>query len=682
MRREGSTTGWGLFVAVGIAGLAVALVLPMERLPGFYPGALGEFFAGIVRQGNAAWSDSLLRGAAAEPSPHVVLVTVDDHTTRAFNAPVLPRAAHARLVRNLTRAGARVIAFDFLFDRAREGDEEFAAAMREHGRVLLAWAREDSADPNRGESYPVLPHDGLAQAAYGLANVNLPNDPDGLIRRFFAAVSLPDPDDPARMRSMPCFPLAVADAWSLRSRSGLWALSSGQKRAPAVTPRDRRSPSPSAQRPAPSADFIAYRGPDGFSCRRIPYYQACWADDPAKSEIDMARLSRWVAGRAVLVGNITEAAHDTHPTPWGKMPGVEIQANAVDTLLTGRAIDTAPVSVQVVLLVLGALLAALLPVVAGRLIVVVPVGLLLLAAPLGISALLYGERIWLPPVEATTGMAIAFLGENLYVYASQRRRARALRRHFARFVGPRVMSEILREGYVELQGERREITLLFSDLQGFTTLSERLPPARVVALLNEYLNRMVAVIFAHHGTLDKFMGDGIMAYFGAPQPSSDHAEQAVRCALEMQRVLAEWREETAGEGGPTILMRIGIHTGPAVVGEMGSRLQASYTAIGDTVNVAARLEPLNKQFGTTILISESTLAAVGDAFATEFKGELQVKGREEPVRVYTVHVDEARWALGAGRCVGEAAKPPSDRAREAPHTSNTAPSAQRPAPGA
>jgi adenylate cyclase len=371
-------------------------------------------------------------------------------------------------------------------------------------------------------------------------------------------------------------------------------------------------------------------------------------DDPKRSEIDMGRLRRWVAGRAVLVGNVTEAAHDTHPTPWGKMAGVEIQASAADTLLTGRLLRTAPEGAQVALLVVGAFLSALLPAIGGRLWIVVPVGLLLLAAPLGASALLYREAsIWLPPVEATTGMALAFLGENFYLYATQRRRARALKRHFERFVGPRVMTEILREGYIELQGERREITLLFSDLQGFTTLSERLPPARVVALLNEYLNRMVEVIFAHEGTLDKFMGDGIMAYFGAPQPSSgsgacaDHAAHAVRCALEMQRVLAQWREETAGEGGPTILMRIGIHTGPAVVGEMGSRLQASYTAIGDTVNVAARLEPLNKQFGTSILISETTLAALNDEFTTEFKGELQVKGREEPVRVYTVHVGEA-----------------------------------------
>jgi adenylate cyclase len=654
MRRDGSGNRWELFVTAVIAGLAVALVLPLERLPELYPGVVGEFLAGVICQQNAAWEDSLLRAMRRDLSPEVVLVTVDDATTRAFNASILPRHAHARLVRNLKRAGARVIAFDFLFDRPREGDDDFAAAMREHGRVLIAWAREESADPNRHEGYPVLPHDGLAKAAYGLANVNLPIDADGRIRRLFPAVSLPDPDDPTRTLSMPCMAAAVAWAWDEGGSSGSKAPGSRQQHAAAFTSAESQRPPVGSLRArgawsASSASIpIAYRGPDGFNCRRIPYYQVHWVDDPKRSEIDMGRLSRWVMGRAVLVGNVTEASHDTHLTPWGQMAGVEIQASGADTLLTGRIVRPSPQGMRVVLLVIGALTAALLPMFVGRLWVVIPAGLLLVATPLGIAALLYREiSLWLPPVEASAAMSVAFLGENFYLYATQRRRTRALKRHFARFVGPRVMNEILREGYVELQGERREITLLFSDLQGFTTLSERLPPGRVVALLNEYLNRMVAVIFAHHGTLDKFMGDGIMAYFGAPQGTPDHAAQAVRCALEMQRVLAQWREELAGEGGPTIRMRIGIHTGPAVVGEMGSRLQASYTAIGDTVNVAARLEPLNKEFGTSILISETTLSALGDEFGAEFKGQLQVKGREEPVRVYTVHVNQA--ALGAWR---------------------------------
>lgn len=622
MRREGQSIGWGLCVAVGIAGMAVALVLPLERFPGFYPGAVGEFLAGAARQGNAAWYDALLRGARREPSEAVVLVAVDDHTTRAFKAPVPPRAAHARLVRNLHRAGARVIAFDFLFDISRPGDAAFAAAMQEHGAVLLAWAREEMSDPNRTEAYPILPHDGLRGAARGIASVNLPNDPDGLIRRFFLSVPLPDPDEIERIVEMPAFAVAAAGAASARVHSGRTDVS--------------HSPVPAVQEG--TALPIAYRGPAGFTCRRLPYYQVYRADDPAPSELDLKQLRHWVEGRIVLVGAVTESTHDTHPTPWGKMPGVEIQANAVDTLLSGRYLRPAPPLVQSGLLVGGTLLAALLPVWVGRLIWLLPVGAVLLGLPLAASALLYrGPHLWLPPVEPCAAFATAFLGENVYLYATQRRRAQALKRHFARFVGPRVLREILREGYVELQGERREITVLFADLQGFTTLSERLPPTRVVALLNTYFNRMVEVIFAHEGTLDKLMGDGIMAYFGAPQPSSDHAAQAVRCALKMQRVLAQWREETASEGAPAIRMRIGIHTGSAVVGEMGSRLQASYTCIGDTVNVAARLEPLNKQFGTGILISESTLAALGDEFVTEFKGELQVKGREEPVRVYTVH---------------------------------------------
>lgn len=264
--------GRGLWTAVGIAGLAVALVLPMERPRGGYPGAAGEFLAGVVRQGNTAWGDALLRRARREPSPDVVLVAVDDHTTRAFGTAMLPRDAHARLIRNLQRAGARVIAFDFLFDRPRPGDAALAAAMRAHGRVLLAWAREESTDPNRGEAYPVLPHDALARAAFGLANVNLPNDPDGIIRRFFPSVSLPDPDDPSRLRPMPCLAVAVARA----SRPTPFpAHPGGESGLPVCSPLPLWGGEVGGRRP--DSIPIAYRGPGGFNCRRIPYYQACWS---------------------------------------------------------------------------------------------------------------------------------------------------------------------------------------------------------------------------------------------------------------------------------------------------------------------------------------------------------------------------------------------------------------------
>jgi adenylate cyclase len=629
-QREGGRRRWA--VAAGVGLVAAGLVLPVERFPALYPGPLGEFLAGVRRGGNAVWYDTLLRGRRMGPAPEVALVALDDHTTRAFGVPVLPRACHARLIRNLQRAGARVILFDMLFEQPREGDDALAAAMRAHGRVILAWAREESADPNGAEAHPVLPNERLARAAFAVANANLPNDPDGLIRRFPWAALLPDPDDVARLRRLPGLAVAAAGALADPDAAAI-EQELGHGRAGGHVLVDARVD----EEPTST---IAYRGPGGFSCRRVPYYQVYWADDPRRADVDLAQLRRWVAGRVVLVGAVTESAHDTHPTPWGKMPGAEVQANALDTVLSGRFLRPAPEGARVALLVLGCLVMALEPLLFGRLWLMAGAGVALFFLPLGASAALFrGAQIWLPPVDAMAGMGLAFLGENLYLYSTQRRRARDLRRHFARFVGPRVLREILSEGYVELEGERREITVLFSDLQGFTTLSERLPPAQTVALLNQYLNRMVAVIFAHEGTLDKFMGDGIMAYFGAPQPSPDHAAQAVRCALEMQRALAQWREETAGQALPPVFMRIGVHTGAAVVGEMGSRLQVSYTAIGDTVNVAARLEPLNKEFGTSILISEHTRAGLGPDLATEFKGELQVKGRAEPVRVYAVQLE-------------------------------------------
>lgn len=216
-----------------------------------------------------------------------------------------------------------------------------------------------------------------------------------------------------------------------------------------------------------------------------------------------------------------------------------------------------------------------------------------------------------------------------------------LKMSFARYVSTHILDKILKtEAPLVLEGERRKVTLLFSDIRQFTQLAERLPPEEVVALLNEYFEQMIEVIFSQGGTLDKFIGDGIMAEFGAPLDDDKQEEHAVAAAIGMHRALLKLCEKWRLENKPLLRMGIGVHTGEAVVGNIGSERRTDYTAIGDAVNVAARLEQATKILKTPILISESTYLATKDLFPYKDLGSMALPGRREQIRVYTVEVEE------------------------------------------
>jgi adenylate cyclase len=225
-----------------------------------------------------------------------------------------------------------------------------------------------------------------------------------------------------------------------------------------------------------------------------------------------------------------------------------------------------------------------------------------------------------------------FVGAALRDVLDERRSREAAVREFSRFVNPHVVQELIAKGGLSRQGESRDVTLLFSDIRGFTTLSENRTPNEIVDLLNRYFSKQVAVIFRHEGTLDKFIGDAIMAVWGAPIDDADHARHAVEAALDMADTLLAFRQEL-GELGEHFDVGIGIHSGAAVVGLIGSDARREYTAIGDTVNLASRIEGLTKGVAR-ILVSEDTRQRCGDAFEFIDRGAHQVKGRAQEVRLY------------------------------------------------
>jgi adenylate cyclase len=221
-------------------------------------------------------------------------------------------------------------------------------------------------------------------------------------------------------------------------------------------------------------------------------------------------------------------------------------------------------------------------------------------------------------------------------FVLEEREKRRARETFGRFLAPSVVAEVLDGGKLELGGEKRELTVLFSDIRGFTSISEKLDPHLLLEFLNEYLTPMTEIIVSgHEGTLDKYIGDAVMAFWGAPKPQGDHALRACRAALAMIDRLAELRPAWTARGLPEIDVGVGINTGPMSVGFVGSEDRFyNYTVLGDAVNLASRLESANKQYGTRILLGEETRAQAGEAVVTRPLDRVRVKGKREPALIH------------------------------------------------
>jgi adenylate cyclase len=261
--------------------------------------------------------------------------------------------------------------------------------------------------------------------------------------------------------------------------------------------------------------------------------------------------------------------------------------------------------------------------------------ILLLAVDVGGSLLAFRASWWADPVAPGVALGLAFALATAYSYATEGRQKLAIRRMFSFYMSEKVIAHLMSHPeLLNLGGERRHVTLFFSDLAGFTSISERLSAEEVVGLLNDYLSRMTDIILDEEGTVDKFEGDAIMAFWGAPLPQEDQALRACRAALRQQAALSELNQQFQEMGLPPLAMRIGLHTGEAVVGNLGSEKRFDYTAIGDTVNLASRLEGLNKFYGTYIMVSETTMTECGDDVLFREIDRVAVKGKETAVAVY------------------------------------------------
>lgn len=567
----------------------------------------------------------MVLGGKQTPPPDIVLVTIDARTEAALPEPrALWHPHFAELLRAAEAGGARLVGVDVVFPISAEkwvpdGDRELAAAFAEVSvtvPVILAYANLQPAQAG-------LPLYMLASAQDAIGYANLTKDMDGYARRQELTDRSGSLSFVARLAEH-CRP----DQPRIRSENGK-LLYGG------------------ASVPLDPAGFmmIRYWGPGGT------FPAVSMADVLAAArQRDSDQLARWFKGRIVLVGSLDPS--DSFPTPFyasdlqGRWdtPGVEIHANTLETLLEARFLREASPAICFILIAGFACVTGL--AVFRIRFPLAPLALFVsLAAYLAIAVLFEKSGLVVPVVAPLLAMVLSGLGSYGVYTLTEGRQRRLLQDMFGRYVSSEVAKELLEYGNIPLGGTRRQITVLFSDLRDYTGYCQSRDPRQVVGELNEHFADMTALIKANGGMVNKFLGDGIMALFGAPLPAPNHALAAVRCAIEMVRHNDECNRGRAERGLRALVVGIGIHSGEAVVGTIGAPERMEYTAIGSTVNVASRIEGQNKEFHTRVLVSEATYRLIQNEVAADLAGLAKLKGIDDPLPLYKIL--EAAPASGA-----------------------------------
>lgn len=342
--------------------------------------------------------------------------------------------------------------------------------------------------------------------------------------------------------------------------------------------------------------------------------------------------------RLVVIGNTTMGLFDMRPTPVSEMfPGVEVHCVVLENILHHQFLKRPQYYILFDFAAIFAL-ALIFLLLQARLKGVVLSGavLALLGGYVWFTHYMFlGPGIWVSHVYPILGLVVSYIGTAAHRYMKEEREKRQIRQTFSLYVPRSVVEEMLAHPErLRLGGEKKELSVFFSDIRGFTTLSEKLPAEELVPQLNEYLTRMTQIVFDHQGTLDKYIGDAIMAIFGAPLTQEDHSYRACSTALDMEKTLKALQAEWQAQGKPILKIGIGINTGLMMVGNMGSEGRFDYTVLGDNVNLASRLEGLTKKYGVTIVLSESTWEAAGGRFVGRELDIVRVKGKQNPVAIF------------------------------------------------
>ncbi|MGH7166330.1 MAG: CHASE2 domain-containing protein, partial [Nitrospiraceae bacterium] len=533
-----------------------------------------------------------------------------------------PRTLYASALTALRQAGARLVVLDIILDAAKPEDPQVAAAVKRAGNIILPVVaqgpRRRSPKPGVALEFEKLVRAPrmITEAASAEGFVNVTPDPDTVVRSLPLLVVVGNEEVPALV-------LTTVSRFIRRPTvidsppSDAFVYGAGRE-----IPVERSG-----------RMLINFYGQPSSSERDGPFTMISFVD-----VLNGTFDQQLVNDKIVLVGQTIRSLDEfsTPTTTDVRMWGVEVLGNAIETILHQRYLLPAAPWVTMSVICLLALGAALL-VVTLRPVVAIAWALGVLVVYILTAATLFDEGIVLNMFYPPGAMLLAFAGALTYRVVFEEAEQRRIRRAMARYLSPAVSQWVLKDpDRLNLSGETRTMTVLFCDLRGFTTLSQGLGPQALVALLNEFMTAMTEVVFRYEGVLDKYIGDAIMAFWNAPMEQPDHARRACETALDMIGTLYRLQTDWERRGVPQLDLGIGINTGPMIVGNMGSRERLAYTVLGDAVNVASRLEGLNKEYGTRVVIGEATQAAAGTAFTYRVLDVVVVKGRNEPLTVYEV----------------------------------------------
>lgn len=618
----------GFFVTVVIAVFMTIQFSPMETLE-------DKFYDYRFK----------IRGAIKIPE-NIVIAAIDEKSIGKFGRWPWSRDKLARLVEKLTKDAAEIIVFDVIFSEDEKYDRILARAIRQAGNVILPIVFEfdrkstvpDSefllnaafksiVNPEKFNHYSpiitkraLIPVPEMIKETIALGHINMFPESDGTLRWEAMAVEYNEFLYPSTDLMTAATYLGIPhERIILMATEGIQL---GEKR---YIPTDKHG-----------RTLIHYYGPtQTFKHLSI----ADILDGMIKPE--------HIQGKIVLIGATAVGIYDLRVTPFSPaMPGIEKHANVISSILENRFLRRADLSTNLVILLATGFLFSLLMTRLRAAGASMMTGVFLLLIFGAGYYLFIKQGFWMNIAYPSNNILLIFIGVTAYNYAVEERFAKKIRTMFSSYVTERVVNELIKNpGMARLGGERREVTVLFSDVRGFTSFSEKHTPEEVVGILNEYLGAMTDVIFRWEGTLDKFVGDAIVAFWGAPMRQKNHAELAMRCALNMAKRLEELQQGWRSEGKFVLDSGIGINTGEVLVGNVGAEgKKMDYTVIGDHVNLGARVESLTRHYNTHILTTEFTLNKIKDLITARnighvsFKGieRVQVKGKENFVEIYEV----------------------------------------------
>jgi adenylate cyclase len=582
----------------------------------------------------------------AKADHDIVIIDIDNASYREVSEQLgrwpWTRRIWTALLQYISPGHPKLILFDILFGgQEPQADPGLAAAIRSAGNVILPFAftsaevkTETKTTPPEKALVTVTGSTPVRELKQSEWSLNVPND------LFSAAMAgsgsiLSDPDRDGIWRRLP-----LVARYNGRSWATLWLATAmklngatsaqfenGEFRAgPIRLPVDKKG------------DYIVrWQGTPITAYKRIPIAQMVCSMQPDMCDPSVVKHpASEFQGKIVFIGASAAGSYELRPTAVAETaPGFFVLTTAVDNLLHNDAVRRTPEAVAFLLIVLLASLPAW-PVAASRSIAIpLAVTFAALAVYGGVCFLFYAHSIWLPMSAPMLAAAVSFTGNTAFRYLTVDRELSRTRGTLERYVSPQLVRYVMDNlDSIRFDGQKRKLTIFFSDVRSFTTLTEKSDPVRLLKQLNEYLEAMTDIIFKYDGIADKFIGDGIMAHWGAFTPDRPNAALAARAALDMMEKLAELNRHWEATGFPALDIGIGLNTAEVIFGNVGTGKKLDFTAIGDGVNLAARLESENKARKTHIIISEATLHELGDAAQVNPLGEVVVKGKTVGVQIF------------------------------------------------